>query len=642
MLQAEAGATAGAVLGTLTGGMVYGELTDPQDRVRVNAAGEILLQTALSSAGTVVVTLFVGRTDALGNERRPVVVTISFYDSVAAPSQEVEVAADIAGEYYTLRPSGGSGSYNFRLVSPASGVALVSPSQAASSGVSVRAISPGDRLTAVIEVTDANNAAATAARTTLTFVGQTGLGFSPFPRQYYVATGTARKVLVTVAAVRGTAPYIFVPSGSGRNFQIESGTVLVFLNAPSSPADYSTGVVVTDSASPPESRTITVRVDTYTPLAVAATVTQAVMATRTGRVFTVTASGGSGSYGFAVAGTTPTGHGARMADNVLELTEEVGDGWLTVNVRVSETGAGYGGEMATVAVVLRGATPLSLVTPVPDSPVYEPGLNPSDPVLTVSVGGGFPPYRYEAHEASAGWFMSGSVVLLGSPASEGDVLRGSIVVTDATDFNVLSVPFTMSFRVTSAVAPAVVAVQYVAVTETTPVSLVSLSAVGNAPLTWRMVADSANVATVATNGVVRVTNLLAAGVAGDDDGGGDGRRGAVGDGGDYGGVLSAVGRVFAGVAGDGGGGVYGGGVDGGGDEWCGGLRLFGVAESGGVAGDGGRFGTGEFVVGFGTGGGDAGDCGDGPDGRGAGDGVAGFGAAGGRRQWVVDFGGEVV
>ena len=510
LLEVEVGSAAGRVLATLTGGAVYGELTDPQDRVRVNAAGEILLQTALSSAGTVVVTLFAGRTDALGNGRRPVAVTISFYDSVAASSEEIEVAAGIAGEYYALRPSGGSGSYNFRLVSPSSGVALLSPSRAAGSRVSVRAVSGGERFEVVIEITDAGRVGATPERTTLTFVGQTGLAFSPFPRQYYVAASARREVLVTVEAVNGMAPYIFVPSDS--NFLLESGRVLVFMNPSNSPASYSTRLVVTDSASPPESRTITVRVDTYTPLAVAATVTQAVMATRTGRVFTVTASGGSGTYGFAVAGTTPTGHGARMADNVLELTEEVGDGWLTVNVRVSETGAGYGGEMATVAVVLRGATPLSLVTPVPDSPVYEPGLNPSDSVLTVSVGGGFPPYRYEAHEASAGWFMSGSVVLLGSPASEGDVLRGSIVVTDGTDFNVLSVPFTMSFRVTSAVAPAVVAVQYVAVTETTPVSLVSLSAVGNAPLTWRMVADSANVATVAADGVVRVTNLLAAGV----------------------------------------------------------------------------------------------------------------------------------
>ena len=511
LLYAEAGENPGRRLdGALSGGAVYGEMADDDNRVSVDAAsGAIYLQTALPSPGTTTVVLFAGRTDALGNGRRPVTVTLSFYDRIGLPPSPVDVPvpADVGGEYYTVVASGGSGSYNYSVVS--GDVVL------RNSGVSVAGVAADVTLTAVVEVQDAVIAINPAARLTLRFIGKAGLSFGSFRRSHYVPTSRSRQVLVTLNAINGTPAYVF--SESHPHFEIESGNVLVFVNPSRSTAAYSVALVVTDSDSPPARATTRVAVTVYEPLRVAPTaVTHTVSSMRTGAVHTVSASLGSGNYGYS-AGTAPVNHVVRMAGNVLALDEDLSSlagGLLTVRIRVSETGAGYGGESVTQAVALLGVPPLSLA-PFALSPV-RPDAPAGHLLLTLSVSGGLSPYRYAIAGGGLSVDSSAGIIALATAGSEGEVREATVVIRDETSFNELSVPLTVSFRVDSGVSGETltverVPVQRVAVTASAPFSLLSLTATGGErPYRWSRLSVVSEVLSVSPDGGVGVTALLPA------------------------------------------------------------------------------------------------------------------------------------
>ena len=440
ILYAMVGAAAGEVLGALSVGSVFGEVADPDDWVSVNAgSGAIHLRTAASSAGTVMVTLFAGD-GAVGNNR-PVVVTIFFYEPVAvvSPSDPYIVRAAVGRVHHTITPSGGSGLYNYEVVSPASGVALLSPSRSASSDVSV-VVGISVTLEAVIRVSDARIAANPAVLTTLRFFGTERLSFGTFARRHYVPVGAAASVtLVSLLAVSGVEPYRF--SEADANFAIESGSVLIFTGSSGSPTNYSAEVVVTDGDSPPETATVRVEVSVYTPLSVSpAAATHTISAGRTGAVHTVTATAGSGTYGYATE-TMPTGHGVRMADNVLQLTEGV-DGYLTVNIRVSEAGVGYGGEEATQRVVLRGVPPLRPAM----AGTYEVSPDYTGVVTTLSVSGGMGSRTYRRVSGTTALMVnsSGEVSLATALATEGS---REIAVFEVRDGRGDLGLFTLSLRV---------------------------------------------------------------------------------------------------------------------------------------------------------------------------------------------------
>ena len=90
-----------------------------------------------------------------------------------------------------------------------------------------------------------------------------------------------------------------------------------------------------------------------------------------------------------MATTTPAGHGVELVGNVLRLTDDLSTvGTLTVVVRVTETGEGFGGgDGESDGGVGRGCARCGVAafgSPV----VVEPDLVAGDAVLTLSVSGG--------------------------------------------------------------------------------------------------------------------------------------------------------------------------------------------------------------------------------------------------------------
>ena len=146
----------GEVLGQLSPGSVFGVVSDAQGSgVTVDAGtGEVRLRTSSDVARTVVVTLFAGD-GAVGNNR-PVTVTVVFWDALTVAGRVEKLAPSVAGRvYHTVVPSGGSGVYDFSLVSATGdGVAALTEARGASSGISV-SVALSMTLTVVVEVADA-------------------------------------------------------------------------------------------------------------------------------------------------------------------------------------------------------------------------------------------------------------------------------------------------------------------------------------------------------------------------------------------------------------------------------------------------------------------------------------------------------
>ena len=509
-LYAEAGAAAGGVLGRLSGGAVYGEMADPQDRVSVDAAsGAVYLRTALSFAGLATVTLAAGE-HVLGNERRPVAATIFFYDRIEVSSPlPYNISAGVGGVYHTLLPRGGSGVYDYKILRSAGGGIVSVPGRGASSRLSLAGVAAGVTLSAVIEVRDAVISVIPPAKATVRFIGTEGLAFAGLSPMYYVRAGDARRTLVRLGALGGVSPRAFSEFSDHANFEITPQSVLVFVNAPATLGAYSVTLRVTDSNSPVATAMAVVVASIYMPLTVSpATVWQTIAAMRTGAVHTVSAALGSGGYRYAAA-TTPAGHEVNMAGRVLVLNRDLSSlagGRLTVSIRVSEAGTGYGDEEVMQAVLLHGVPPLSL-SPLPLISL-RPNAAAGQAVLTLSVGGGVAPYRQTMR--GDGLSLDSWVLSLSTAGAAGETRKATVLITDGTSFNRLEVTITVAFR-PYRLTVGRLSVQYVAVPSALPLALPSLTVAGTPPYEWSVLADDGGVLGVATDGGSELTATLPAG-----------------------------------------------------------------------------------------------------------------------------------
>ena len=510
-LYAQVSAAVGEVLGRLPRGVVFG-VTDGQSWVTVEErTGDVRLRTSSNVARTVVVTLSAGD-GAVGNSR-PVTVTVVFWDALTVAGRVEKLAPSVAGRvHHTVTPSGGSGVYDFSLVETGGAVVALTEARGGSSGVSV-SVALSTTLTVVVEVRDAliERSPPPPVRTTVVLVGIEGLVFGDLRPRYFVPVGSSGGALHTIRVVGGEPPFAVAERPDAGAFDVTPQSVLVFSGDTGAPALFAVTLVATDSdAVDPKTVTTRVEVSVYAPVRVSpGTVTQTISSEWTGGVYTVTAMAGSGNYDYAAL--PGSGHDVAMVGNVLVLNASLATAaTLTVHVRVTEAGAGYGGETADMAVVLVGIAPLQVAGF--DSPVLlAPDSVAGDAVLTLSVSGGLRAYRYAMFTDTDLVVNTLGVVRLGSDGVEGSVRVGTVQVRDATDFNVLSVTVRVRFRVTSAVsfvpedrfAPAANA------GGRTPLTLAALRASNGMPtLVWAETTDPEGVVRIEADGRVVVTALL--------------------------------------------------------------------------------------------------------------------------------------
>ena len=510
-LYARVSAAVGEVLGRLPRGVVFG-VTDGQSWVTVEErTGDVRLRTSSNVARTVVVTLSAGD-GAVGNSR-PVTVTVVFWDALTVAGRVEKLAPSVAGRvHHTVTPSGGSGVYDFSLVETGGAVVALTEARGGSSGVSV-SVALSTTLTVVVEVRDAliERSPPAPVRTTVVLVGIEGLVFGDLRPRYFVPVGSSGGALHTIRVVGGEPPFAVAERPDAGAFDVTPQSVLVFSGDTGAPALFAVTLVATDSdAVDPKTVTMSVEVSVYAPVRVSpGTVTQTISSEWTGGVYTVTAMAGSGNYDYAAL--PGSGHDVAMVGNVLVLNASLATAaTLTVHVRVTEAGAGYGGETADMAVVLVGIAPLQVAGF--DSPVLlAPDSVAGDAVLTLSVSGGLRAYRYAMFTDTDLVVNTLGVVRLGSDGVEGSVRVGTVQVRDATDFNVLSVTVRVRFRVTSAIsfvpedrfAPAASA------GGRTPLTLAALRASNGMPtLVWAETTDPEGVVRIEADGRVVVTALL--------------------------------------------------------------------------------------------------------------------------------------
>ena len=296
--------------------------------------------------------------------------------------------------------------------------------------------------TAVVQARDEETEE--TATLTLVVLGVSQPVVSGFASLYFVPAGV-RATLVTLQVAGGLRPYSISERAGGAFELAGDGRVVVFQGAPRA-SEHVAVVRVADGQSPPKVVFATLGVSVFDPLrTVPPLLTQTVAMDRTGAVHTVTATGGSGGYVYAVGSVAPSHAVAVGSDGVLDLQVDLsGVPGYRSTVMVSVSDGRIEDVFALQTVVLRGVEPLTatavpVVTLRTDTAV-------GTGVLTLSVGGGLGGYVYSIAGGDDGLRIGGDGVLrLGTAGVDDEVRVVTVRVRDGTVFNELAVAVTVSF-----------------------------------------------------------------------------------------------------------------------------------------------------------------------------------------------------
>lgn len=144
---------------------------------------------------------------------------------------------------------------------------------------------------------------------------------------------------------------------------------------------------------------------------------------------TITASGGTSSYSYAVSGTLPTGITLTTAGLLSGTTTQAGSFPITVTATDSTTGTGPFSKPQAYTLTIAGPTITIAPASLPNGTV---GTGYSQ---TLSAAGGTGPYTFSTTPANlpAGLSLDASGTLSGTPTTAGDYTF-SVIATDAQSF----------------------------------------------------------------------------------------------------------------------------------------------------------------------------------------------------------------
>ncbi len=346
---------------------------------------------------------------------------------IAAPSIVVAPAtlpATSVGSAYTqtVTASGGTGPYSFAttaggvpgLILSATGTLSGTPSAGGSFGVTITATDAGS-------FTGARSYTLAVAAPTVTLApaslpaGQSGTAYS-----------------ATVTASGGTAPYSYAVAGGALPSGLSLSASGTLAGTPGASGSFTFDVTATDSSGGTgpyaSTRSYTLVVGAPTLTLAPATLTGATV----GAAYSasITASGGSAPYAYAVtAGALPAGV-ALAADGTLAGTPSAGGSFAFTVTATDATPSGSGGPYtAARAYTLVVAVPTVTLAPT-SLPAGQAGTAYS---ASVTASGGTAPYTYAvtAGALPAGLSLSASGTLAGTPGASGS-FTFDVTATDSS------------------------------------------------------------------------------------------------------------------------------------------------------------------------------------------------------------------
>jgi hypothetical protein len=301
----------------------------------------------------------------------------------------------------TLTASGGSGSYTFAVTSGALPMGLSLSSAGAITGTP----SAGGPFSFTIQATDSG--ANTGSKSYTVTIGSNLLTVNPasLPNGF---TGTAYNQTVTASG--GTGSYTFAVTSGALPTGLSLSSAGAITGTPSAGGPFSFTIQATDSGANTGSKSYTVTIGSNSLTLSPASLPNGFTGTAYNQ--TVTASGGSGSYTFAVtSGALPTGLSLSSA-GAITGTPSAG-GPFTFTVQATDGGANTGSKSYTVTI---GSNSLTV------SPASLPnGFTGTAYNQTVTASGGSGPYTFAIASGAlpTGLSLSNAGAITGTPTTSG-------------------------------------------------------------------------------------------------------------------------------------------------------------------------------------------------------------------------------
>ena len=348
--------------------------------------------------------------------------------------------AGVANSVYpgvTLQPTGGIPPYiNWSVVGGNTNLPPGLTLNASTGAISGMPTTAGTT-TFTVTVTDSEATPKTATSATLSITVNPALSVTTNSLPAGVV-GTAYPASTTLQAAGGVSPYTWAVTANslpaGLSLNASTGAIT---GKPTGPAvgTISFTVTVTDSESPTKTATQSLSIVITAPTLTVTTTTASLPTGVLGNTYSTTlaASGGAGSYTWAVTGgnaSLPPGLTLNTATGVISgQPTATGQTTFTVTVTDSETPtAQIASESLTISV--NNSAPLGITTTTAQLPTGITGT--AYPSTTLQASGGVTPYTWSyTGSLPAGLNLSASGVITGTPTATG-TFNFTVKVTDST------------------------------------------------------------------------------------------------------------------------------------------------------------------------------------------------------------------
>jgi uncharacterized protein (TIGR03437 family) len=454
--------------------------------------------TAATSSGITVTVKDSASASATGSSPYSLVVNAAL--SALAPAT---LPAGAAGSPYSQAVSvtGGTGPYTWTVTGLPTGL---TPSTSTTNSITISG-TPGGAATASVKVTVTDvNTASSSTTYTLTISGPLTLASATLPTG---TVGTAYTTGATLAAGGGTSPLTYslsggtLPPGLSITAKPAAGQGVI-TGTPTTAGPFSgIQVTVTDSSSPPATKTQTYSIQVNSAISITAPTSLpngTTGAPYPSTAITATATGGSGTYTWSISGLPGVTIGASTGVVSGTPTTAATD---TVTITATDTNSAIGTATFKNVVIAPG---VSITNPATGTALGATAGNLYS--VTVTATGGTGPYTWTPTGLPTGLTLSNSTGLTatisGTVATTAAATNVTVTVKDSTgSANTATYPLTVYAVPSLATATLPVATVGSAYTSGTNIVLTG----GTAPITWTTTANLPSGLSINSSGVITGT-----------------------------------------------------------------------------------------------------------------------------------------